>query len=535
MIVLHLASPEAEATQPPSSTFFGTAYAQEADLYNTKSQGDLWPSCWSSDDYLYAANGDGKGFSARRVDYNNPSARGTVPDIVMNRLSGSPGSITGTTIAEGDALGKVWNTSGNYTRKPTGMACVDGNLYLAVQDLSKDFNEAPNASISKSTDKGKTWTFDRSAPMFSNYLFTTVMFLDFGKNNQSAIDGYVYAYGLDYNWRDSFNDRVPDPTKLYLARVPNGSIMERSAWEFFTGLDASGNPAWSKDIGLKAPVLEDDRRIYQSTRDAGSPSNMTVMSQGSVVYVKALSRYIYTSWTEYTFEFYEASTPWGPWRHFLTKDYGGYPWSDTKNGGYATTIPSKFISADGKTMWVQSNTWSGGTKNYNFSLRRLQVEPFLSTTPSNARSSTTNLARSGEGTTPIDKVAHFGNVSYFNDGVLAQNEDSWDQENKLSDWWGYTWKQAYNMNRVVYTTGNMFFDGGWFSSGLRVQVRQGFNWADVTGLAVMPAYPYNDTAGPNKTYTLRFNDTWGDGVRIVGVPGGSAYFTSIGELEAYFD
>lgn len=41
--------------------------------------------------------------------------------------------------------------------------------------------------------------------------------------------------------------------------------------------------------------------------------------------------------------------------------------------------------------------------------------------------------------------------------------------------------------------------------------------------------------GPNKTYTLTFDDAWGDGVRITGPPGGSSYFTSIGELEVYYD
>lgn len=524
----------AGAVSPDGSTLFATAYAEESDTYDTTSQGDLWPSCWSSDGYLYAANGDGNGFTVKRNDVNSPPRPGTAPDIAVSRLSGSPGSITGETLAAGDELGRVWDPSGDYTRKPTGMVCVDGDLYLAIQDLAKDFNDAPNASISKSTDKGVTWTFDSSAPMFDDYVFTTIMFLDYGQDGANAIDGYVYAYGLDFNWRDSFDDTVEDPTKLYLARVPKTSILDRSTWEFFTGVDADGNPQWSSDIALKAPVLEDDRRIYQSTRDPDNPSDMTVISQGSVVYNQPLDRYLYTSWTEYTYEFYEAPEPWGPWRHFLTKDYGGYPWEDTKNGGYATTIPSKFVSADGKTMWVQSNTFVGGATNYNFSVRELLVEPFVETTPENARSETNNLAQTGEGTTPIDKVAHFGHVEYFNDGVKAQNEDSWDQENKTTDWWGYTWTRAYHLNRVVYTTGEMFFDGGWFSSDLRVQVRQDFAWVDVTGLTITPDYPYSSDAGTNETYTFAFDDTWGDGVRIVGVPGGSAFFTSIGELEAYY-
>jgi hypothetical protein len=125
---------------------------------------------------------------------------------------------------------------------------------------------------------------------------------------------------------------------------------------------------------------------------------------------------------------------------------------------------------------------------------------------------------------------------YYNDGIRAQSEDSWDGQNKDLDWWGYTWPRSYVLGRVICTTGKMFSDGGWFSSfdgGLRVQVRRDFAWTDVIGLRISPDYPYDKTAGPNHTYTLTFAPTAGDGIRIIGAPGGTSYFTSIGELEVY--
>jgi hypothetical protein len=67
-----------------------------------------------------------------------------------------------------------------------------------------------------------------------------------------------------------------------------------------------------------------------------------------------------------------------------------------------------------------------------------------------------------------------------------------------------------------------------------VQVRQNHRWIDVTNLHVSPRYPADQTAGPYKTYTFTFDDTWGDGVRVVGTPGGDAHFTSIAEMEVYF-
>ncbi|MCW3842473.1 FG-GAP-like repeat-containing protein, partial [Micromonospora yasonensis] len=506
----------------PTSSFFSTVDIEQHATTQANGDGDLWANCWSDDDNVYAAHGDGKGFGA------------TFADIGVNRISGVPGSLTGTTLALGDQVGQVWTP--NHTRKPTGMACADGSLYLAVQDLALDFDDAPAATIARSTDHGRTWTWDRSAPMFGNGIFTTIMFLDFGRNYANAIDGYVYAYGLDGNWRDSFSDRVADPVDVYLARVPRGSVQNRSTWQFVSGFDTAGNPLWTSDITRRSAVLHDDRRIYPDVITAGHVRNLSVISQGGVVYDQPLNRYLYTSWTEYTFEFYESPTPWGPWRRFATKDFGGYPWTTAKHGGYATTLPSKYISADGRSLWIQSNVCpcgGGGTSVYTYSLRRMTLQPFTPTTATNGYDPGRNLAREA-GTVRIERANHFGNTAYYNDGRRDLSEDDWNDERKTESWWGYTWPRRYLMNKVVYTTGAMFSDGGWFGGGLRVQVRRENEWLDVRGLKVTPAYPYDNTAGAFRTYTLGFDPVDGDGVRVIGSSGGTARFTSIAELEVYY-
>ncbi|MER6949582.1 FG-GAP-like repeat-containing protein [Nonomuraea sp. NPDC000554] len=533
LLVPAVASVPAEAAAPPPpSTFFSTTEIDSAATVgapavgDNRNHGDLWPSCWSNDDHVYAAYGDGVGFSD------------VYSDIGVARISGTPGNLTGSQLAIGERVGQVWNAQ--HTRKPTGMACVGGALYLAVQDLALDFDDAPAATVAKSLDHGQTWTWDRSVPMFGNGVFTTIMFLDYGKDYANAPDGYVYAYGLDHNWRDSFSNRVPDPVDLYLARVPKDAVQNRSAWQFAGGFDASGTPTWSSDIAKRAPVLHDDRRVYQDVYTANRVQNLSVISQGGVVYNKPLNRYLYTSWTEYTFEFYESPTPWGPWKPFATKDFGGYPWTRTKHGGYATTIPSKYISADGKSMWLQSNVCpcGGGYPPgehwaYTFSLRRLRLEPDVPTTPANRSDANRNLARE-PGTVGVERATHFGNTAFYNDGNKAQNEDDWNDERKGASWWGYTWPREYLMNKVVYTTGQMFGDGGWFAADLRVQVRRDGRWTDVSGLRVTPDYPYDNTAGPNRSFELGFNPVDGDGVRVVGAPGGTRTFTSIAELEVYY-
>ena len=570
----------AQETSPPApqptgaeSDFFGTAFTQYHDTVDTPSDGDLWPSCWGDDDNLYAANGDGRGFS------DQPWS-----DIVMNRIFGTPETgITGERLAAGEEIGNTWTApqpGATYNMKPTGMVCVDSDgdgedeLYMAIQDLrvpepgpypnfadNPGFNDAPAASISRSEDKGETWQ-KTDGPMFTDHEFTTIWFLDYGKSNENAIqelgpvDGnFVYAYGLDGNWRDSFSNTVPDPTDLYLARVPKTSIQDRDTWQWYDGKGPGDVPLWTSDIDSKEPVLTDERRVYPTNRRNDIPKNNSVLSQASIVYNEPLDRYIYTSWTEYTFEFYEAPNPWGPWKLFSRKDFGAYPWFNQapgcinpKNGGYSLQIPSKFISDDGKRMWVQSNWFEGGAScggsNYNFSLRPLDVEPYTDTTAGNAPDQTDNIARRSS-TTPIEKSAHFGNGEFYNDNNSFQNEDSFDWENKQVDFWGYEWPREYNMDRVVYTTGNMFGNGGWFVDDLRVQVRRNFEWVDVTGLTVTPDYPYSPAAGTNQTYTFRFDDIAGDGVRIIGAPapgpvgcegnGCDGYFTSIAELAVYYD
>jgi hypothetical protein len=536
-----------DPTAPETSTFFATAGIEYYGSLATASDGDLWASCWADDGAIYAANGDGRGFSSDQNDF---------ADIVVNRIDGTPETgITGTRLAGGAQVGPVWSDPSKYNRKPTGMTCVDGVLYLAVQDLRFGpgaFDDAPAASISRSDDHGRTW-HPTSAPMFTDHRFTTVFFLDFGRNGDRApaalgpLDSaYVYAYGLDGNWRDSYVNSVPDPASVYLARVPKHAVQSRAEWQFFTG--TGGGPAratWSSDINAKQPVLTDTRRLYNDLNSSSTdPRSVSVISQGGVVYVPALRRYLYTSWTEYTYEFYESSTPWGPWHLFLHHDAGDYPWfgpganvPGPKNGGYASTIPSKFISADGTSMWVQSNWFvgnGGGANNYQFNLRRLHLEPVGRVKPPRTKPAT-NLAQL-TGAVPTEKSAHYGHASYYNDGDKTRSEDSWDDTTKPLDWWGYTWPYELTLGRVEYTTGTMFGDGGWFDNlngGLRVQVRRGTHWYDVHDLQTTPQYPYDNTAGPFKTYSLHFTPVTGDGLRIIGAPGGTSKFTSIGELEVY--
>ncbi len=516
------------AVSPPASTFFSSVAEESFSTYQMNGDGDLWPSCWADDGNLYAANGDGSAFTRRGFRF----------DMAVSRIIGMPPRLNGTTIATN--IGTNWGGPG-YNRKPTGMLCVDSTIYLAFQNLNlRNFDDAPAASIARSTDHGATWAWSKGEPMFGSpsdsnspaaYKFTTIFFLDFGQDSVYAPAAYVYAYGLDNNWREQ--------KALYLARIPKQSILNRSTWQFYIGVDVSGAPTWSPDIGAKAPVLIDDRLLYQRlSNKEGCYQNQPVLSQGGIVYDAPLKRYIFASWSCATHELFEAPQPWGPWRLFLSKDFGPLRLAQNR-GQYGTSIPSKFISANGKTLHLQSNVCCGGN-SYTYALRTVYIEPYTPSKPAN-QPSDDNLAVTGSGVYAISKSTHRGGLcgidcsDILNNGNVNESEDDYDGESKTLDWWGYTWNRAYNLNKVVYETGVISSDGGWFDGNLRVQVRQNFHWIDVTGLSINPPYTFNASLASHTVFTLRFNSVWGDGVRVIGTPGGASRFTSIAELAVYYD
>jgi hypothetical protein len=368
--------------------------------------------------------------------------------------------------------------------------------------------------------------------MFGNSRFTTVMFLDYGQNNADSGDGHVYAYGIDSNWR--FSGRVPDPDKLYLARVSADRLQDRTAWEFFIGTDSAGIPSWSREIHTRQPVLEDRSLAFSEmvVSHPAWPGPMTKIAQGGVFYNRPLDRYIYTSWTRFSWEFYEAPKPWGPWRHFYSKNFGVYPWTESKHGGYAPNASTKYLSADGKTFYVQANTFLGGVSRYGLALREVRLEPYAPASPVNAPSEA-SLTTPQTGAVVISYSNHFGVPAMLNDSlVVDQSEDSWNGEAKAEDYWGYTWPRPFALNRVEYSTGRMTVDGGWFEN-IKIQVRQRGVWVDITGSCSSPRYPGPGALG-STTYIFAFDETWGDGVRVVGRPGGKARYTSIAELDVFY-
>jgi len=130
------------------------------------------------------------------------------------------------------------------------------------------------------------------------YKFTSIFFLDYGKNSRNAIDDYVYAYGLDNNWR-SQQALVSGarPGQEHPDEIGMGVLRRHQCRRRFE---------MSRDIVEKAAVLTDGRLLYTATLDADAKA----CEDSHKVIACA------------THEFYEAPYPWGPWRHFLSTDFG---------------------------------------------------------------------------------------------------------------------------------------------------------------------------------------------------------------------
>ena len=506
------------------------AHIAQANAVSSASDGDLWPSAWATDGNLYAACGDGTGFS-----------RHGWSDIVMNRIVGTPETgFTGRRLASGDQIAPQWRPS-LYSRKPTGMACVRSHgrdvLFLAVQYLRSTpgadmFNEAPAATIVRSDDLGHTWRWPPD-PVFDDHVFTTVMFLDLGQANGGA--DWLYAYGIDGNWRTSYSKIVPDPTALYLGRVRPELAQDKASWEFYVGSGAEGTPRWTSSIGNKRPVLTDDRRFYPVV-PPGDVGNGTCIAQGSVVWNPGLKCYLYSTWSEYTIELFGAAAPWGPWLHILSRDFGHYPWRGpndplAKHGGYATTIPSKFISADGTLMWLQSNWFVGastrGGRAYCFGLRPVCLNPGTSM----EAPSVGNLAM--EGAWPVVSRLRDGQEFAISDGTRLYGDDTAHGPGFGADRWGYTWAAPRRMASLVFSHGGQDSTGGWFEDGPQLEIRRYGHWSGATGVRIAPMYPHDSTSLERDRYVVTFDPVTADGICLVGTPGGVGRYTSMSEIEVW--
>ena len=313
---------------------------------------DTFPVTWADDDLLYSAGGDP--VSEKRPDGMDViSIQGNPSDYRIKVVNEMPG-FTG------------WGGDG---LKPTGMLCRKGVLYLFAQNLGQHSSENAekshgyDAQVFQSGDKGKTWEPDigtvKTSPMFPGRDFASPCFINYGKDNAAATDGFVYSLS---------GPGFANGNVLKLGRVPADKIMDRSAWEFVGGFDSTRNPLWTENSNAAVPVLEDKGFI-------GYPE---------CVYIASLKRYLLLTWRfkverpdKYSSDdgselaIYEALQPWGPYSVVTKMD-----WETPEVTPYAPRLPLKWFDADtleGSLLF--SGSWRNGGQSefYRPHVRRFKL------------------------------------------------------------------------------------------------------------------------------------------------------------------
>ncbi len=319
---------------------------------------DTWYPSWAEDDILYSPWTDGvfnpeAGDNATRAssDCRNP----------LNKTRDDGLSGTGQARILGDDplnltvenLGILYAPCAPYGgRYPCGSLVLNGVWYYGTYSLDETNRGlnwdilGPFVGFRISNDYGLTWKespHTPGAPIFGEsgknggkIKIGAPHFVDFGKNMQHSPDGKAYLVGHGAVRPDS-NLAWIAGDQVYLTRVTPSleTINDPNAYEFFGGHDSSGAPVWTSDFSAIKPLVEWNGRVGHTT----------------VTYNPALKRYlmcITDGWpTVDTMSTYilEAEQITGPWKQIVYMEKFGAQ-------AYFVNIPSKFISADGKTMWL---------------------------------------------------------------------------------------------------------------------------------------------------------------------------------------
>ena len=352
--------------------------------------GDTWYPSWARDGNLYSPWTDGK--TDGITSNSGLGAKAQTGQAVM--IGDDPLQLT----IHNTAPPKEASALPYKGRYPCGSLVYNGIWYYGTYCLGPDGayphngflwnwpNLGPMPGFQVSRDYGRTWEaspLTAERPLFpepQRYLGPVKMgaphFVDFGRNMEHSPDGKAYMLGMGAEE----NDPQPRPCiqlgkpgegfqtvsgctdnfahanlswitadQVYLARVKPApeTINKLKAWEFFAGHDKAGKPVWTRNYKRIRPLIEWNNHMGCVT----------------ATYVPGLKKYLmcvtdgWPTVAQMTSYILEADALTGPWRMVAyLKDFG--------EQGYFLNFPSKFISSDGRTLWLCysanfSPNWNG--------------------------------------------------------------------------------------------------------------------------------------------------------------------------------
>jgi hypothetical protein len=357
---------------------------------------DTWYPSWAGDGNLYSPWTDGK--VAGVPSGSGKGANAQTGHAVM--VGDDPLHL----VISNTSLPKVASALPYGGRYPCGSLVHNGIWYYGTYCLGPAGrfdhdgfrwnwpNLGPMPGFQISRDLGKTWDASPHSPerpLFPEprkFLGPVKMgaphFVDFGRNMEHSPDGKAYLLGMgaeenDPGPRPCIKPGKPGETftvaggctndfahgnlswiagdQVYLARVRPApeTINDLKAYEFFAGRDAAGQPVWTPDFARIKPLLEWNNHMgcVTATWVPGLKKYLMCVTDGWPT-VARMNSYIL-----------EAEQLTGPWRIVAyLKDFG--------EQAYFLNFPSKFISPDGRTLWLCysanfSAGWNGVELKFN--------------------------------------------------------------------------------------------------------------------------------------------------------------------------
>lgn len=270
--------PPVEFPTPPygKSKFITGCTLDRVHMQKPDVEGDTWPSTWAADGQSYAMGCDNKPPQASETNWMN---WWTVDD----KEPGGPGNTTINLtlvnqfpVPHDEVLaicGRYFqNNTGKGNIKPSSTIAIGNTLYVGAQCMTySDDGDHHTSSfagrqrywntwIIVSNNGGVSWNWTATPFDFFVGRLTNPMFINAGKGYADAPDSsYIYVHfpassgpDTDLNGGTAYWD---GNDYILLGRVPTDKILERSAYEFWTGPTpgSPGGSEWSTDDSKARP------------------------------------------------------------------------------------------------------------------------------------------------------------------------------------------------------------------------------------------------------------------------------------------
>ena len=388
IILLGFAISEAATTSPspfiwPSKVPNGCPFSKSKTItkviftgrHKEYTKADTFYPSWASDGNLYSPWTDGRiGKEICRSGHGAKALTGQAKilgDDPLNLEVVSLGTFPGSALPYG----------GRY---PCGSLVYNGTWYHGSYCLDRRKGPwdimGPFVGFRLSEDFGKTWTpcpltgenplFKESGKGNSKVKIGAPHFVDFGKNMEHSPDGkaYLVAHGAV---RPNSDNSWISGDQAYLVRVTPTpeNINDMSKYEFFAGHDRENKPRWTRDFAELKPVMEWNGNAGCVTMTWNHPLKKFFLCVTYGYKVGGGGK------TDYDTYILESDIITGPWKIVSYLNSFGPQ-------AYFVNLPSKFISKNGKTMWLcYSANWSRrkekgnppGSK-YALCLQEIQLE-----------------------------------------------------------------------------------------------------------------------------------------------------------------